>query len=141
MEFYECKVKYQREVGEGKVQKTTDTYLIEGVSFGDAENRTLQEVKPFILPGQEVEMKSIRKVSINELLPNENGHYWFRAKVNLITVDENAGKEKKVTTVILVQDVDMESAYKAVDTLMKNSITDYSITNIQETPIVDVLRI
>lgn len=141
MEFYECKVKYQREVGDGKVQKTSDTYLIEGVSFGDAETRTLEEVKPFILPGQEVEMKSIRKVSINELLPNENGHYWFKAKVYLITVDENQGKEKKVTTTILVQDVDMESAYKAVDTLMKNSITDYSITNIQETTIVDVLRI
>lgn len=141
MEFYECKVKYQREVGDGKVQKQSETYLIEGVSFGDAETRTLEEIKPFVLPGQEVEMKSIRKVSINELIPNEKGHYWFKAKVNLITVDENKGKEKKLTAVVLVQDVDMEAAYKAVDVCMKNSIMDYSITNIQETSIMDVLRI
>lgn len=141
MEFYECKVKYQREVAEGKIQSMSDIYLVEGVSFSDVEQRVLEEVKPYILPGQEVEMKSIRKVNITELLPNDSGHFWYKAKVSLITVDENAGKEKKVTTTILVQDVDMESAYRAVNEMMKTSITDYSIKTIQETGIVDVLRI
>ncbi|HCS87356.1 MAG TPA: hypothetical protein DIW30_02700 [Bacteroidales bacterium] len=141
MEFYECKVKYQREVADGKIQTLNDIYLVEGVSFGDAEQHVLEEVKPFILPGQEVEMKSIRKVNITELLPNDNGHFWYKAKISLITVDENAGKEKKVTTTVLVQDVDMESAYKAVNEMMKNSITDYSIKTLQETGIVDVLRV
>ncbi|MBQ9705193.1 MAG: DUF4494 domain-containing protein [Paludibacteraceae bacterium] len=141
MEFYECKVKYQREVGDGKLQKMNDTYLIEAVSFGDAETRVLEEVRPFVFAGQEVEMKSIKKVLYTEVLPNDEGHYWFKAKVMLTTIDENAGKEKKIATGILVQEVDMESAYKAVNKLMKDSITDYEITNLQVTNIVDVLSL
>jgi len=141
MEYFECKVRYQREIGEGKLQKQNDTYLIEAVSFGDAETRVLEEVRPFVFMGQDVEMKTIRKVNYNEVLPNPQGHFWFKAKVVLTTIDESAGKEKKIQTQILVQDVDMESAYKAVNQLMKNSITDYEITNLQVTNIVDVLSL
>lgn len=141
MEYFECKVRYQREIGESKLQKQNDTYLIEAVSFGDAETRVLEEVRPFVFMGQDVEMKTIRKVNYNEVLPNPQGHFWFKAKVVLTTIDESAGKEKKIQTQILVQDVDMESAYKAVNQLMKNSITDYEITNLQVTNIVDVLSL
>lgn len=141
MEFYECKVRYQKEVGDGKLQKQNDTYLIEAISFGDAETRVLEEVKPFVFMGQEVEMRAIKKVIFNEVLPNQEGHFWFKAKVVLTTIDESQGKEKKIATNILVQAVDMENAYKAVNHLMKDSITDYSITNIQETAIVDVLTL
>ena len=141
MEYFECKVRYQREIGEGKLQKQNDTYLIEAVSFGDAETRVLEEVRPFVFMGQDVEMKTIRKVNYNEVLQNPQGHFWFKAKVVLTTIDESAGKEKKIQTQILVQDVDMESAYKAVNQLMKNSITDYEITNLQVTNIVDVLSL
>ena len=141
MEFYECKVRYQREVGEGKLQKQSDTYLIEALSFGDAEERVLLEIKPFVFMGQEIEMKSIRKVVYTEVIPNPQGHFWFKAKVLLTSVDESSGKEKKIQTSILVQDIDIESAYKAVNRLMKNSITDYEITNIQVTGIVDVISL
>ncbi|MBR1808463.1 MAG: DUF4494 domain-containing protein [Paludibacteraceae bacterium] len=141
MEFYECKVAYQREVGEGKLQKQSDVYLIEAVSFGDAEARVLEEVRPFVFMGQEIEMKSIKKVLYAEVLPNPQGHFWFKAKVLLTTVDESAGKEKKISINMLVQDIDMESAYQAINQFMKNSITDYEITNLQVTGIVDVLSL
>ena len=141
MEYYECKVRYQREIGEGKLQKQSDTYLIEAVSFGDAEERVLIEVKPFVFMGQEIEMRSIRKVVYNEVLHNHQGHFWFKAKVVLTTVDESEGKEKKIKTNILVQETDLEAAYKAVNKLMKNSITDYEITNVQITGIVDVISL
>ena len=141
MEYYECKVRYQREIGEGKLQKQSDTYLIEAVSFGDAEERVIIEVKPFVFMGQEIEMRSIRKVVYNEVLHNPQGHFWFKAKVVLTTVDENEGKEKKIKTNILVQQTDLEAAYKAVNKLMKNSITDYEITNVQITGIVDVISL
>ena len=141
MEYYECKVRYQREIGDGKLQKQNDTYLIEAVSFADAETRVIEEVRPFVFAGQELEMRSIRKVNYNEVLPNPQGHFWYKAKVILTTVDESAGQEKKITTTILVQEVDMENAYKVVNQLMKHSITDYEITNIQVTGIVDVLSL
>lgn len=141
MEFYECKVRYQREIGEGKVQKISETYLIEAVSFGDAETRVLEKVQPFVLMGQEVEMRTIRKINIAELLPAQNGHYWFKVKLSLVSIDENAGKEKKITVVALVEALDMEDAYKAVNEMMKDSVTDYSILTLQQTDIVEVIRV
>lgn len=141
MEFYECKVRYQREVGDGKLQKANDTYLIEAVSFGDAETRVLEEVRPYVFMGQEVEMKTIRKVLYNEVIDNPEGRFFFKAKIALMTLDESSGKEKKIVTNILVHEVDMENAYKAVDKLMKSGITDYEITNLQVTNIVDVLSL
>ena len=141
MEFYECKVKYQREAGDGKIQKAADTYLIEAVSFGDAETRVLEEVRPYAFMGQEVEMKTIRKVLYQEVIGTPEGRFWFKAKVALVSVDESTGKEKKIITSILIHEVDMENAYKAVNQLMKNSITDYEITNLQVTNIVDVLSL
>ena len=141
MEYYECKVAYQKEVGDGKLQKQNDVYLIQAVSFADAETRVLEEVKPFVFMGQEIEMKTIKKVQYTEVLPNPQGHFFFKAKVLLTTVDENAGKEKKISTSMLIQEVDMESAYKALNQFMKNSITDYEITNLQVTNIIDVLSL
>lgn len=141
MNLFECKVRYQKEVGDGKMQPATDVYLIEALTFGDAETRVLEEVKPFAFAGGEVEMKAIKKVAYSEILPNDKGHYWYKTKVQLTTIDESAGKEKKVNVNMLVQEVDMQSAYGAVEHLMKDSVTDYEIVNLQQTDIVDVLTL
>lgn len=141
MEYYEVKVRYQRETGDGKMQKVNETYLIEAVSHGDAEKRVLEEIKPFVFAGMEIKIPSIKIVNFNEVITNPQGHFWYKAKVVLTTVDEEAGKEKKITTSILVQDVNIDGATAAVNNLMKTAITDYSITNIQETGIMDVLSL
>lgn len=141
MEFYEVKVRYQREIGDGKLKKANETYLIEAVSYADAETRILEEIKPFVFGGMEIKMPAIKIVSYNEVLPNPQGQFWYKAKVTLTTVDEEAGKEKKITTYILVQESSIDGVTTAVNNLMKNAITDYSITNIQETNIMDVLSL
>lgn len=141
MEYYELKVRYQRETGDGKMQKVNETYLIEAVSHGDAETRLLEEIKPFVFGGMEIKIPSSRIVNYNEVITNPQGHFWYKAKVVLTTVDEEAGKEKKITTTILVQDVNIDGATAAVNNLMKTAITDYSITNVQETNIMDVLSL
>lgn len=141
MELFEGKVRYQREVADGKIQKQNDTYLIEAISFGDAETRILEEIQPFVFMGQEVQLKTLKRVTFNEILPNPNGHFWFKAKVMLTTIDESEGKEKKINTSILVQAIDIQDAYNAVEQMMKTSITDYEITNLQVTDIVDVISL
>lgn len=141
MQLFECKILYQREVADGKIQKQSDTYLIDAVSFADAETRVLKEVEPFVFAGQDINVKSIRKVNYNEILPDPNGHFWFKAKLKLTTVDENDGKEKKITINILLQAVNIDDANQAINKFMANAIMDYEITNIQVTDIVDVLSL
>ncbi len=141
MEFYECKVKYQRNGINGEPQTKTEIYLVEAVSFADAEQHTLEEIKPFILGGQEVEMKSIRKMVINELLPNDQGLFWYKAKIEYQSVDPDLGKEKKVSVIWLIQEASMENAYKVAKDGMDNAKVDYTIKTLQVTGIVDVLRV
>ena len=141
MNLFECKVRYQKEIGDGKMQNSTDTYLIEAINFGDAETRVLEEVRPFAFAGGDVEMKSIKKVIYSEILPKDDGHYWYKTKLQLTTLDESSGKEKKVNVNLLVQETDMQKAYEAVQHLMKDSVTDYEIINLQQTEIVDVLTL
>ncbi len=141
MEFFECKVRYSREAEQGKMQKINDTYLIEACSFGDAETRVLEEVKPFAFGGEGIEMRAIRKVNFSQIVPKEDGHYWYKAKIAYITLDEEAEKEKKIVETMLMEAQSLEDAYKAVQELMKDAIVDYTITYLQETNIVDVIRL
>ncbi len=141
MEFFECKVRYSRETGDGKMQKANDTYLIEAVTFGDAEVRALEEAKPFAFGGDGIEMRAIKKVTYSQILPKEEGHYWYKAKIAYITVDEEAGKEKKIVETLLVQAINLEDAYKEVQNMMKDATVDYTITYLQETNILDVIRL
>ncbi len=146
MQFFETKVSYSRESEDGKkMKKVTDTYLVEAVTFGDAEARTLETAQPFVIGGEGLEMKSIKIVKYNDILPDESGHYWFKAKISYISIDSegelSAPKEKKVVENLLVQAVNLEGAYKAVQTMMKDAIVDYTIVSLQETAILDVIRL
>ena len=141
MEYFECKVSYQKETGDGKLKPAKDVYIIEAINFADAETRVLEQVRPFVFAGQEVNMQTMRKVNFAEVVPNEQGHYWFKAKVQFTTVDEERGKEKKLNVQLLVEEENMESAYRTVNKLMEQSANDYEILNLQQTAIVEVIRI
>ncbi len=121
MEYFECKVSYQKETGDGKLKPAKDVYIIEAINFADAETRVLEQVRPFVFAGQEVNMQTMRKVNFAEVVPNEQGHYWF---IQLLVEEEN-----------------MESAYRTVNKLMEQSANDYEILNLQQTAIVEVIRI
>ena len=141
MEFYECKVKYRRETGEGKQEKVSETYLIDAISFGDAETRVLEEVKPFVFMGEEIEMKIIKKVAYYDLFNNPDGHFWYKAKASLFIPDEDSGKEKKVNIAILIHETDMENAYKLVKNEMEKGGDNYQIINLQVTNIMDIISL
>lgn len=141
MEYFECKVAYQKDAGDGKLKPTKDVYIIEAINFADAETRVLATVQSYAFAGQEVNMQTIRKVNFAEVMPNDLGHYWFKAKVQFTTVDEERGKEKKVNIQILVEEENMEGAYRTVNKMMSQSQNDYEILNLQQTAIVEVIHL
>ena len=56
MIFHEIKVHYDRQTGEDNPGKVKEVYLIDGaVSFADAENCLMEEIKPFIFGDCEVQ--------------------------------------------------------------------------------------
>lgn len=134
--YFECKVKY-RKTNENGVQKvTTESYLLDAVSFTDAEFKINQEMKAYI--SEEFRVTNIKLANYSEVIHFEGGDRWFKSKVSLIAYDEESGKEKKTNIYLLIQAEDAKEAYNNTVTAMKNTMGDYSVPAVSETSIMDV---
>lgn len=134
--WYECKVKYRKthETGEQKV--TTDTYLLDAVSYTEAEARITEEMKAYT--NEDFRIMNIKVANFSEVHPFENSDRWFKSKVSLVALDEESGKERKTNMYLLVQANDIKEAFENTTTAMADTMGDYSIPAITESPILDV---
>ena len=134
--WYECKVKYKKthETGEQKV--TTDTYLLDAVSYTEAEARITEEMKTFT--EEDFRIMNIKVANFSEVHPFENSDRWFKSKVSLVALDEESGKEKKTNIYLLVQANDVKEAFDNTTKAMEQTMGDYNIPAITESTIVDV---
>lgn len=134
--WYECKVKYRKthETGEQKV--TTESYLLDAISYTEAEARINEEMAAYT--SEEFLITNIKVANLSEVHPFENSDRWFKSKVALIAFDENSGKERKTNTYLLVQANDVKEAYDHTIEAMKGTMGDYTIPVISESPIMDV---
>ena len=136
--WFECTIKYEKELEEGKVAKTTERYLVDALTFTEAEARIIKEMKPFI--SGEFEVANINPQKYSELFWNEKCDKWFKTKVNFIVLDEEKGVEKKVANYMLVQANDLKEARELLVEGMKGSQADWEIASISETKILDVYK-
>ena len=134
--WFECKVRYDKMQENGTVKKVNEPYLVDALTFTEAEARIIDEMKPFI--SGEYSISSEKKTKISEIFFNEGGDRYYLVKVNFITLDETSGVEKKSTTQILVQASDFESAVANFNEGMKGTMAVFGIASVSETMIMDV---
>lgn len=134
--YFECGVSYDKTMENGTQKKVTEPYLVDAMSFTEAEARIIEELKPFI--SGEFTIKTIKRSNLSELFFNENGDRYFKGKVCFITLDEKAGKEKKTATYMLAQASDIDEARKVIKKGMEGTLSDYVIESLTETKIEDV---
>lgn len=134
--WFECKVRYDKMMENGMVKKVNEPYLVDAMTFTEAESRIVEEMKPYI--SGEYSISSEKKTKISEIFFNESGDRYYQVKVNFITMDEKSGMEKKTSSLILVQASDFGDAYKRFEEGMKGTIADYEIASITETMLMDV---
>ena len=134
--WYECKVKYEKTLETGTQKKVTEAYLVDAMSFTEAENRIIEEMTPYIVG--EFEVTAVKKARISELFIDPEGDKWYRAKVMFITIDEKTGVEKKAASTMLVQASDFQRAVKNLEDGMKGTMSDWEINTIAETLLMDV---
>ena len=134
--WFECKVKYHKTDSSGKERKVTEPYLVEAVSFTDAEKRIHEKIIQYV--SGEFEVTNISIARFSEIHPNENGDRWFKCKVSFITLDEERGLEKKTNTFILVEANTLLEAYNHLEEGLRGIVSDYSIPSIAESPILDI---
>ena len=135
MIFHEIKVHYDRQTGEDNPGKVKEIYLVEGaVSFADAENCLMEEIKPFIFG--DCEVQSCKRSQYYDIFPNEGGAYWYKGRVEMITIDGE--KETRSTKAFLVQANMLDDAVFA----LKQGLSSYDceIISIAKTQIMDILH-
>ncbi len=137
-EWFECKVKYEKTMENGLVKKVTEPYLVDAISFTEAERRIIEEITPYMTG--EFEVSDIKRARYAELFEStdESADRFFRAKLVFVTLDEKSGKEKKTSQNMLIQAADLRDAVKRLDEGMKGSMLDYVISSMTETAIMDV---
>lgn len=134
--WFECKVRYDKTLETGMQKKVNEPYLVDALSFTEAEARIIKEITPFI--SGEFEVANIKKARINEMFFDESGDKWYKCKVNFITLDEKSGTEKKTASSIMVQAADLKQALDTLVTGMSGTLADYEVAAITETAIMDV---
>ncbi len=139
-EWFECKVRYDKVMEDGLIKKVTESYLVDALSFTEAEKRFLEEIEPFM--SGEFVVTDIRRARISELFENEDtqADRWFKAKVAFITIDEKTEKEKRSVQTMMVQATDFKDALTNLEKNMAGTLGDYVIASIAETKIMDVYR-
>ncbi len=136
--WMECKIRYEKVMENGMNKKVTEPYLVDALSFTEAEARIIEEMTPFI--SGEFTVSDIKRANYSELFPSEEeeADRWYKVKLVFITLDEKSGAEKKVSSYVLVQAANTDDAVKKLHEGMKSTMADYVIASVTETAIMDV---
>jgi len=136
MNWFECKISHEKMMENGIQKKVTESYLVDALSFTEAEARIIEEMKPFV--SGEFIVADIKRARIAESFFNENGDRYYKVKVFYITLDETSGTEKKTAMQMLAQASDIKEAIAVLENGMKGTLSDYVIASVSETQIMDV---
>lgn len=134
--WFECKVRYDKTLDTGLIKTVTEPYMIDALSFTEAEARIIEEITPFI--SGEFSVSDIKRVKYSDTFFNESGDRYYKAKLYYITLDEKSGAEKKTAVNMLVQASELREAVDIIDEEMKKTMIDYSIAGLTETAVMDV---
>ena len=139
-EWFECKVKYDKTMEDGLIKTTTASYLVDAISFTEAEKRFIEEMEPF-MTGEFV-VTDTKRARLAEVQESDDltDDKWFKARVAYISFDDKKNVEKRAIQSILVQAKDFRVALKNLDKGMRGTLGDWEIVSITETKIVDIFK-
>ncbi|HEY5570398.1 MAG TPA: DUF4494 domain-containing protein [Bacteroidales bacterium] len=134
--WFETKISYEKEIEGGMMKKVTEPYLVDALSFTEAEARIIKEMTPFM--SGEFTVANIKRANYTEIFEDEAGDRWYKAKVVFISIDEKSGAEKKTASNMLVQALNIHQAIENLDKGMKGTMADYEIASMTETMLMDI---
>ena len=139
--YFEVKIQYEKMLEDGKEKKVTEQYVVEALSFTEAEARITEEMNPYISGEFDVVSEKIAPYNEIFLSDKSDDDKWFISKVAFITIDERTAKEKKQTFRYLVQAETSEKAMDYTKEMFSHGMSDYSIDAVQDTPTLEVFLI
>lgn len=137
--WFECKVKYSKiDEKSGKEKTVTEAYLIDAVSFSDAEERVFKEMESLI--SGEFMVVAIKRVNYSDIFCNNDGERYYKARVTFSAIDEASGSEKKVVNNMLVFASSVEDANIKLKEGLEGISINYDLISVSESSIIDVFN-
>lgn len=136
--WFECKIRYEKTMEDGMQKKVTEAYVVDAMSFSEAEERIIEEMSSYI--SGEFNVTDIKKAPYGEIFFSdlELADRWYKAKLQFITIDDKTEKEKRSTVSYLIQAGSFNGAVKNIDEFMGKTMIDYVIASVAESSIMDV---
>ena len=134
--WYLGKIKFQHEAENGMLVTVKEEYLLDCVSFTDAETR-LYEIVSANTPDFQVE--SLAKAKISDIFEYEELGHYFKAKMSYVDVTEG-GKEKRTVITVYVNASDIEQALVKLKKEFSNMLIPCEINELIQTKVLEVFR-
>lgn len=134
--WYTVKVKYTKQMEDGTLKRVTEPYLLDAVSFTDAEARIYEELGEQIRG--EFLVTGISKTDYADIFHYEDADYWYKCKVTYVSVDADSGKEKKVSNNFLVTAANVKEAFDRIEESLESMLVSFEIPAIAISPIIDI---
>lgn len=138
--WFECKIRYEKIMEDGLPKKINEVYVVDALSFSEAEERIIEEMSSYI--SGEIEIVDVKIAPYREIFFADDNlaDQWFKAKLLFITIDERTNKEKRTSMMYLVNAGNISSAINNIDKVMSGTMIDYVTTSISATKIFDVFE-
>ncbi len=135
--WFTIKVKYTKQLEDGRLKRVTEPYLVDAISFTDAEARIYEEVGTNIKG--EFLITGISKTDYADIFYYEDADDWYKCKLTYVSVDADSGKEKKVSNNFLVTASSVKEAYERIKESLSDMTVTFEVPSIMLSPIVEVL--
>ena len=138
--WFECKIRYEKTMEDGLPKKVSEVYVVDALSFSEAEERIMEEMLPYNLV--DIEIVDVKIAPYREIFFADDNlaDQWFKAKLSFITIDERTDKEKRTSMMYLVNAGNISSAINNIGEGMSGTMIDYVTTSISATKIMDVFE-
>ena len=139
-QWFECRIKYEKVTEDGTQKKVSENYVIDALSFSEAEERIIEEMSSYI--SGEFDVVDIKKAAYKEIFfaDQDMADKWYKAKLQFITIDEKTEKEKRSNVNYLVQAGTLKGAVNNIESVMGTTMIDYVIASVTETKLMDVFE-
>lgn len=136
--WFEGKVKYVKVGEDGRERKVTEAYLLDAMSYTEAESRIVEEMGSIVRG--EFWISNLKKSNITEVVSSEdeNDDRWYKAKVAIVDADEVSCREKRSFQYYLVAASDTGKALENLNKALSTFVVPCEVVSISDTQFVDV---
>ena len=138
--WFETKIRYEKMTDDGKQKMVTELYVVDALSFTEAESSIIEEMSSYIMG--EFKVTGIAQAAYGEIFFSdaETDDRFFKTKLQFITLDEKTQKEKRSSVNYLINAGTLPGAVKNIEEVMSQSMVDYDTVSVSETTLMDVFE-